>query len=56
MSDLAETYRALGDLQHARELHQKTLTARRRVLGNDHPDTVTSVSNLAAVRRELDEQ
>jgi hypothetical protein len=31
------------------------LAASRRVLGDDHPDTLTSMNNLAAVRRELEE-
>ena len=55
MNNLAETRRALGDLQGARDLHEQALAARRRVLGDDHPDTLTSMNNLAAVRRELDE-
>ena len=55
MNDLAETLRALGDLQRARELHEQTLTARRRMLGDEHPATLTSKNNLAAVRRELRE-
>jgi hypothetical protein len=55
MNNLADTRRSLGDLQGARELHEQTMTARRRVLGNDHPDTLTSMNNLAAVRRELGE-
>jgi hypothetical protein len=28
-------------------LHEQTLTARERVLGPDHPDTLTSRNNLA---------
>ena len=39
---------SLGDLQAARELDEDTLARRRRVLGEDHPDTLTSASNLAA--------
>jgi hypothetical protein len=36
MNSLALTRRALGDLQGARDLFKETLTARRRVLGDDH--------------------
>jgi Tetratricopeptide repeat len=56
MSNVALTYRVLGDPQGANELHEQTLTTRRRVLGDDHPDTLNSMNNLAAVRRELGEQ
>jgi hypothetical protein len=45
----------LGDLQGARQLLEQALAARRQVLGDDHPDTLTSMHNLAAVRRELGE-
>jgi hypothetical protein len=55
MNNLAETRRGLGDLQGARDLHEQTLAGYRRVLGDDHPDTITSMNNLAAVRRELEE-
>jgi hypothetical protein len=42
-------------VQAARDLDQDTLDRRRRVLGGDHPGTRTSVSNLAADRRVLEE-
>jgi Tetratricopeptide repeat len=34
--------------QQARALDEDTLARRRRVLGDNHPDTLTSVNNLAA--------
>jgi Tetratricopeptide repeat len=47
---------ALGQLEAARDLDKDTLARRRRVLGEDHPDTRTSASNLAldqaAIARE----
>jgi hypothetical protein len=55
MNNLAVARRNLGDLQGARDLHEQTLAARRRVLGADHPDTLLSMSNLATVRHNLDE-
>ncbi|HEY6425444.1 MAG TPA: tetratricopeptide repeat protein, partial [Pseudonocardiaceae bacterium] len=38
---------ALGEYAPARELHEDTLTRRRQVLGDDHPDTLRSAHNLA---------
>ncbi|HLM88269.1 MAG TPA: tetratricopeptide repeat protein [Streptosporangiaceae bacterium] len=39
----------------ARNLDQDTLDRRRRVLGEDHPSTLMSASNLATDLRELGE-
>jgi Tetratricopeptide repeat len=38
---------AAGDLARAILLYETTLTDRIRVLGEDHPDTLTSRNNLA---------
>ena len=40
-------------MQAARDLHQDVLDRRRRVLGEDHPATLTSADNLAADLRAL---
>ena len=45
----------LGELQAARELDQDTLDRRRRVLGEDHPDTLRSTANVAADLHALGE-
>jgi hypothetical protein len=45
----------LGEVAAARDLDQDTLERRRRVLGADHPDTLTSASNLAGDLRALGE-
>ena len=45
----------LGEDQAARELDEDTLARRRRVLGEDHPDTLASASNLAVDLRDLGE-
>jgi len=37
----------LGEYRAARALDEDTLTRRRRVLGDDHPDTLISAANLA---------
>ena len=42
-------------MQAARDLDQDTLDRRRRVLGEDHPDTLASANNLAVDLRELGE-
>ena len=53
--NLAADLRALGEIQAAWKLDQDTLAGRRRVLGEDHPSTLTSASNLAADLRALGE-
>jgi hypothetical protein len=55
MNNLATSRWALGDLQGAHDLHEQTLTGRRRLLGDGHPDTLISMNNLAELHRELDE-
>ncbi|HEX6074119.1 MAG TPA: tetratricopeptide repeat protein [Micromonosporaceae bacterium] len=47
---LASAYESAGRLDEAIGLHQATLADRERVLGPDHPTTVTVRSILAAVR------
>jgi len=49
-SDPAEFQRRLD---RSREIGERTLEARRRVLGEEHHDTLTSMNNLAAVYRSL---
>ena len=44
-----------GEFQAARELGEDTLARRRRVLGEDHPDTLASAGNLATDLRALGE-
>jgi hypothetical protein len=48
MSNLGLALGALGDHAGARELLEQTLAAQRRVLGDEHPNTLTSMNNLAA--------
>lgn len=42
---------AQGDLLGARGLQETVLAVRRRVLGKEHPDTLTSMNNLAETLR-----
>ncbi|NEC93710.1 tetratricopeptide repeat protein, partial [Streptomyces sp. SID12501] len=44
---LAGAYQGAGDLGRAIPLYEQTLTASVRVLGEDHPSTLTSRNNLA---------
>jgi hypothetical protein len=46
---------ALGDAAAARTLQQDVLDASRRILGDDHPDTLTAKANLAVVEWNSDE-
>ena len=46
-SSLANGYGALGRMEEAVRLFEETLAATVRVLGPEHPDTLTSRSNLA---------
>jgi tetratricopeptide (TPR) repeat protein/tRNA A-37 threonylcarbamoyl transferase component Bud32 len=43
---LAELYRALGLYDAALPLDEQALATRRRVLGDEHPDTLLSINNL----------
>jgi hypothetical protein len=43
----------LGQYQQAHDLNQDTVNRSRGVLGEDHPDTLISASNLARDLREL---
>jgi Tetratricopeptide repeat len=45
----------MGRPAQARGLDEDILARRRRVLGEDHPDTLISASNLAAGLRALGE-
>ncbi|MEO0515360.1 MAG: tetratricopeptide repeat protein [Planctomycetota bacterium] len=49
MNNLARVMQDQGELQRARELHEKTLELRRRLLGEEHPDVATSMNHLASV-------
>ena len=45
----------MGEHERARQLDEDTLARQRRVLGDDHPDTLSSANNLAVDLRELGE-
>ncbi len=45
----------MGEYAAARQLNEDTLTRYRRVLGDDHPATLSSANNLALTLRDLGE-
>lgn len=47
------TLRNLGDLPGALQLFEQNLTVRRRVLGENDPDTLRSMFSVALTRRDL---
>ena len=48
MSELADTYGELAQLQKSADLFDKVLVIRRRVLGPDDPGTIDAMGNVAA--------
>ncbi|WP_026207945.1 FxSxx-COOH system tetratricopeptide repeat protein, partial [Catelliglobosispora koreensis] len=52
---LAAALSDLGEYERARQLDEDTLARRRRVLGDDHPDTLMSAHNLAVDLSNLGE-
>ncbi|OCK72871.1 hypothetical protein K432DRAFT_38395 [Lepidopterella palustris CBS 459.81] len=48
MANLASTYIDQGRWKEAEELDVQVMETRKRVLGEGHPDTLTSMANLAS--------
>jgi len=51
MNNLASTYGGLGLWNEAEELFVQVMEMRKRVLGQEHPDTLVSVNNLELTYR-----
>jgi Flp pilus assembly protein TadD len=47
MHNLASTHKSQGRWKEAEELMMQVVETRKRVLGQEHPDTLTSMHNLA---------
>jgi len=47
MANLASTFCYQGQWKEAMELFLQVVETRKRVLGKEHPDTLTSMANLA---------
>ncbi|WP_159064446.1 tetratricopeptide repeat protein, partial [Streptomyces olivochromogenes] len=43
----------LGEYAEARRMGEDALARRRRVLGEDHPDTLSSINSVAAILHSL---
>jgi len=50
---LAELYRSIGLNESAVPLQESTLATRRRVLGEENPETIQSIANMSVLLREL---
>jgi hypothetical protein len=52
MANLASTYRNQGRWKEAEELEVQVMETRKRVLGAEHPNTLTSMNNFAFTLKE----
>jgi hypothetical protein len=55
MGSLASTYCSLGEFSKAEELDTAMLEQQKEILGNDHQDTLFTMSNLALKYNSLGE-
>ena len=55
MADLARTYRTQGRYSKASELKEHVLDVRKRLCGEEHPDTLMAMSFLANTYRDKGE-
>ncbi|KAH8834496.1 hypothetical protein DL96DRAFT_1580766 [Flagelloscypha sp. PMI_526] len=53
MSNLALTYRNLSKHQDALDLHERTLEMRRRILGEEHPNTCSGLQCVESAIRQV---
>jgi len=49
MNNLALVLSSQGKYEQAEQMHRQTLGLRERVQGREHPNTLTSMDNLAEV-------
>ncbi|EFY88023.1 kinesin light chain 1 [Metarhizium acridum CQMa 102] len=52
-ANVAESHYMLGKYQAAEQMYRKALELQKAALGKDHPDTLTSMNNLANVLNSL---
>ena len=48
-------YYSLGEYNQAKDLHEKALTIRKKIFGEDHADLASSYNNLVLVNNRLGE-
>jgi hypothetical protein len=51
MANLATTYMEQGRWEEAERLEVQVMKMRKTKLGNEHPDTLTSMASLALIRK-----
>ncbi|KAK4651792.1 P-loop containing nucleoside triphosphate hydrolase protein [Podospora pseudocomata] len=51
LSKVGESFRNLGKYEEAEQMHRQALQLKEKVLGKEHPATLTSMNNLAVVLR-----
>jgi len=44
---------AMGKLEEARPLYEEALQARKETLGDRHPETLTSISNMGGLLKKM---
>jgi Flp pilus assembly protein TadD len=49
LNNLALVLESQGNYEEAERMHREALGLRRKVLGDEHPSTLTSMNNLASV-------
>jgi hypothetical protein len=52
MDNLAATFREQGQLNRAEKLEIQVMQTRKKVLDQEHPDTLTSMDNLVEIYRK----
>jgi len=50
LSRLARTYWEQGQWNNAEKLYVEVMEKNKRLLGDDHPDTLTSMANITGTR------
>src|SRR5947207_3295827 len=53
MAYLASTYQQLGKMTEATNMQEEVLAKRKMILGDDHPNTLTSMAYLASTYQQL---
>ena len=54
-NNLGRVHQDLGDLQQAKQYHEKALNIRTEQLGSNHVDLATSYKNLGNVHQDLED-
>ena len=56
MHSLALSFEGMGEVQKALELRKQVLEVRKRILGEEHPDTLKAMFNLAISYSDANEK